>query len=162
MSISLKNSGGVLSRRSPRTIDSTPIDEPHSGQKRPVFGIGMYAPAATKAELLQPVLRKQSTFKSPLLSMRKYPQHVLKRVIRDERGASLKNSGRTYGLARHCYMDHAAAQENLNKQKEPKTETNPIIGQPSTGPTNHAQTDRTNRMPAQTDNKIWIQPHMEN
>lgn len=95
--------------------------------------------------------------------MRKYPQHVLKRVIRDDRGASLKNSGRTYGGADRCYK-HNAVQDKLHEYLEPKSETNPIIGVhgPTTGMINHAQTDRTMHLPTSGDNKIWIQPHMEN
>ena len=58
VSVSLKNSGGILSRRSPRTIDSMPMDQTPSANKRSVFGIGMHAPpAATNAGLMQPVLR---------------------------------------------------------------------------------------------------------
>ena len=58
VSISLKNSGGILSRRSPRTIDSMPFDETQSAHKRAIFGIGMHAPpSATKAALMQPILR---------------------------------------------------------------------------------------------------------
>lgn len=126
VSISLKNSGGILSRRSPRTMGCSPIDDTYSSHKKtPSFVIGANGPpASSKNSLMQPVL-KQVQFKSPLLSMKKYPQHVLKRVIKDDRGASLKNSGRNFD--RHCVAH--TMKDRLNMYRgEPRHETNPLMG----------------------------------